>query len=140
MNAMQMRIAVTALWVFSALAAFVPAAEAANRFALACVENKTDIPLTYRFRWGDDGQWSSRTLMPNARRAHSWRFANANVPKNPWLHVRFDSDISSRMINQGYRLESYASPQETDCTAYGKEYVFQYDGTARKYIDLKLVR
>lgn len=140
MNAMQMRIAVTALWVFSALAAFVPVAEAANRFALACIENKTDIPLTYRFRWGNQGEWSTRTLMPNARRAHSWRFDRPNVRDNPWLYVKFDSDLSSRMINQDYRLESYTAPQENDCTAYGKEYVFQYDGTRRKYIDLKLIR
>ncbi len=137
---MEMRIVIAALSGFFTLATFALPADAANRFALACIENKTDVALNYQFKWGDDGQWATRTLQPNGRRAHSWRYANPNEKRSPWLYIRFDSDLSKRMINQSYRLESYASPQETDCTAYGKEYVLRYDGTARKYIDLKAVK
>jgi hypothetical protein len=137
---MQMRLAIAAFLGFSAVGNFGPTSEAANRFALTCIENKTNEIVNYRFRWGDDGEWASRTLQPNARRAHSWRYNNPNQRKSPGLHIRFDSDLSSRMISQGYRLDSYASPQETDCKAYGKEYVFRYDGTAGKYIDLRGVR
>lgn len=137
---MQTRIMLAALTGLSALAAFAPAAEAANRFALACIENKTDIALNYQFRWGEGGAWASRTLSPGARRAHWWKYDNPNEARSPWLHVRFDSDLSKKMIQQGYRLSSHASPQESDCKAYGKEYVFRYDGNARNYIDLKAVR
>jgi hypothetical protein len=139
-NAVEKRLAVAALVGCSTFAAFVGAPEAASRFALTCIENKTNETLNYSFRWGEDGPWSSRSLQPNAARSHSWRYSNPNVRKSPGLYIKFDSDLSGRMINQGYRLESYASPQETDCKAYGREYVFRYDGNARKYIDLKGVR
>ena len=56
------------------------------------------------------------------------------------MFVRFDGDLSKRMISQSYRLQSHASPQESDCKAYGKQYVFRFDGSAKKYIDLKGVR
>ena len=136
---MKMRVAVAALAGFSALAAFVPAAQAANRFALVCIENRTNVTLNYNFKWGVDGKWSSRTLAPNAGRAHSWRYSHPDENRSPGLHVSFDSDLSRRMIKQSYFLKARASPQESDCKAYANEYVFVYDGTAKKYIDLKQV-
>ena len=137
---MDMRVAVAAFAALPALAAFVPAAEAANRFALTCIENRTNVSLTYQFRWGNDGEWSTRTLQPNTGRSHYWKYDRPNENRSPTLYVRFDSDLSRRMIQQRYRLESHASPQESDCKRYGKEYVFRYDGSAGKYIDLKAVR
>jgi hypothetical protein len=139
-SAMQSRLVVAALAGLSAVAIFVPMVEAANRFGLTCIQNKTNIPLTYEFRWGNNGQWSARTVRPNERRAHSWRYDKPDENRSPTMFVRFDSDLSKRMINQSYRLDSYASPQETDCRRYGKEYVFRFDGSAKKYIDLKAVR
>jgi hypothetical protein len=137
---MQWRFIAAAVAGFSAFAALTSTLEAANRFALTCIENKTDVALKYDFRWGDDGSWTTRTLQPGARRAHYWKYSKPNENRSPWMHVRFDSDLSKRMISQGYRLASNASPQENDCKAYGKEYVFRYEGTARKYIDLKGVK
>jgi hypothetical protein len=114
-----------------------PAAAAANRFALTCFENRTDLTLRYQTRWGNDGQWSSTTIAPGERRWHSWRYERPNQNRSPVLHVRFDGDLTARMYKQAYSLKSYAAPQEGDCKSYGKEYVFRYDGTSRKYIDLK---
>jgi hypothetical protein len=137
---MKVRLVLTALAGLSAFTAFAPTVNAANRFALTCIENKTNISLNYEYRWGDNGQWDSNTVRPNARRWHAWKYDTPNKNRSPTMFVRFDSDLSKRMISQSYRLDSYASPQETDCRRYGKEYVFRYDGSAKKYIDLKAVK
>ena len=47
-----MRITVTVLAGYFAFALVAPVAEAANRFAMTCIENKTDITLNYRKKWG----------------------------------------------------------------------------------------
>jgi hypothetical protein len=137
---MKVRLILTALAGLSVFAAYASTGNAASRFALTCIENKTNITLNYDFRWGNTGQWESRSIQPNGRRWHSWKYDRPNVTTSPWMNVRFDGDLSSRMISQSYRLASYASPQEGDCRRYGKEYVFRYDGSAKKYIDLKAVR
>jgi hypothetical protein len=137
---MQMRLVATAFTGLSAFVAIATTVQAANRFALTCIENRTNIPLSYDFRWGNDGQWASRTLQPRGQRAHVWKYEKPNETRSPWMFVRFDGDLSKRMISQSYRLQSHASPQESDCKAYGKQYVFRFDGNAKKYIDLKSVR
>jgi len=137
---MKVRLILTALAGLSVLAAHASTGNAASRFALTCIENKTNISLNYQYRWGNNGQWSSRTIRPSARQWHAWKYDRPNENRSPSMHVRFDGDLSSRMISQTYRLESHASPQEGDCRRYGKEYVFRYDGSAKKYIDLKAVR
>ena len=133
---MEMRTIVAALVGFAAVALSAPAAEAANRFALTCFENKTDIALNYRTRWGN-GEWSRSTLAPGGKRWHSFKYDRPDQNSSPVLHVSFDGDLSTRMYSQQYSLKSYASPQEGDCARYGKEYVFRYDGSAKKYIDLR---
>ena len=52
-----MRITVTVLAGYFAFALVAPVAEAANRFAMTCIENKTDITLNYRQKWGKNNSW-----------------------------------------------------------------------------------
>jgi hypothetical protein len=130
-----MRIIVAALAGFSAVALVAPESEAAVRFAMSCIENKTDITLTYKTKWGD-AEWESSTIMPGHRTSHTWEYAPGKERKSPNLYVMFDDDLSSRMRKRDYVLVSYASPQKTDCKRYGKEYQFRYDGSAKKFIDL----
>ena len=135
---MRKRVIMCALAAFAAVAMFAPRVEAANRFAMTCIENKTDITLKYRTQWGN-GQWEHWSVNPGARNWHTWKYDRPNENASPVLHVSFDGDLSSRMYNQQYKLESYASPQQGDCERYGKIYRFRYDGSARKYIDLRRV-
>ena len=115
-------------------------AEAASRYAMTCLENKTNITLHYKTRWGANDQWESSTISPGSRTSHTWEYASGNVGRSPTLFVKFDDDLSGRAKWRERALESYRSPQKTDCHRYGKEYHFHYDGSARQYIDLLAVR
>ena len=114
-------------------------AEAANRYAQACITNKTKATIYYKTRWGD-GPWKDISIYPGKRRWHSWRYREADHNRSPHLRVRFDSDLSGDRYWQTYKLEKNATPQEGDCQRYGVEYVFKYDGSSRDYIDLKKLR
>lgn len=134
-----MRIIMAVLAGVSALALVGPQAEAADRFAMSCVENRTDITLKYSTKWGANA-WRSHTLAPGQRVSHTWEYEPGKEGRSPNLYVMFDDDLSGRMKNRDYVLESYRSPQKTDCKRYGKEYQFRYDGSARKFIDLVGIR
>jgi hypothetical protein len=126
-----------ALLVPTLLAA--PNADAANRFAMTCVENRTKITLNYRVRWGD-GSWSRSSVGPGRRISHTYRYPPGKEGKAPTLTIGFDDDLSAEATQREYQLESYSSPQKTDCIRYGREYQFRYDGTAKNFIDLVSIR
>lgn len=119
----------------SALAFAGSGADAANRYGLTCVWNRTDINLNYSYKWGN-GSWRRASVRPGAKMAHGYRFP-PNSQSSPDLYIRFDDDLIHKGVQRReYRLSSYASPQETGCQQYGKQYQFRYDGQAKKYIDL----
>ena len=114
--------------------------EAADRFAMTCMENKTSATLNYKARWGSNGQWKAHSISPGSRTSHTWAYEQGKVGRSPNLYVNFDDDLSSTMRRRQYVLESYRSPQETDCRRYGREYHFRFDGSAKKFIDLVSIR
>ena len=130
----------TSLVVAVAVLAFSTHARAADRFAMSCLENKTNLTVNYSVKWGSNGTWKGNHLAPGARNSHTWEYAQGKVGVSPQLYVRFDDDLSGRVKQREYVLESYRAPQKTDCKGYGKEYVFRYDGSAKKFIDLKAVK
>src|SRR5262245_21214635 len=144
-----MRINIVALAVLSALTALAglsavtlvaPQAEAAARYAMTCIENKTTITLAYSTKWGENASWRSHRVVPAERISHTWEYAAGHERESPDLYVSFDDDLSSRMKSRTYVLKSFAAPQKTDCKRYGKEYQFRYDGSARQFIDLVGIR
>jgi hypothetical protein len=110
-------------------------AVASSRFAMSCIENKTDITINYSFKWGD-GSWKSYSLEPGERISHTWEYERGHEGYSPNLYVTFDDDLSGGVKKRSYVLERYGAPQKTDCKSYGKEYRFVYDGSAKKFIDL----
>jgi hypothetical protein len=98
---------------------------------MTCLENKTNITLHYKTRWGANDQWESSTISPGSRTSNTWEYASRSVGRSPTLFVKFDDDLSGRAKWRDKALESYRSPQKTDCHRYGKEYHFHYDGSAR---------
>ena len=111
--------------------------QAADRFAMTCLENKTNLTIRYQGHWGS-GDWKSFSLGAGQRRPHIWDLGKTG--KNPPFRIKFDDDLSSRYKQRDYVLESYAAPQQTDCVRYGREYQFRFDGTAKNYIDVVSIR
>jgi hypothetical protein len=125
---------------FSGIAFAATGASAADRFAMTCVENRTNVTLNYSIRWGNSGAWQPTSVGPGRRLSHTWEYAPGHVGQHPPLHVSFDDDLSGRVKQRRYRLDAYRAPQKTDCVRYGREYHFRYDGSAKKYIDLYSIR
>ena len=70
-------------------------AEAANRFAMTCVENRTRITLNYSVKWGD-GSWKRASVGPGRRISHTYPFPPGQEGRAPWLYISFDDNLSAR--------------------------------------------
>lgn len=119
---------------------------AANRYAVFCITNKTDVTVNYSYQWGSD-EWRSISLSPRKSRTHSMPYERANQNSSPTPRIRFDSDLRQlRVIRRRgiqrnyfitYSLKKNASP-EPSCS-YGKQYHFVYDGKSNDFIDLQQI-
>jgi hypothetical protein len=132
------RTSLLALAAPLALAAtmFSPAkAEAANRFAVTGIENKTQHTVTYQVKWGD-GDWKSITLKPGQRWMHWYTYPKVNDNKSPKLTIKFDSEFDPKQkpIVIEYVLKKNAAPAHDWEDAH--KYVFVDDGN-KYFIDLK---
>ena len=113
-------------------------AEAADRFAVLGIENKSTHTITYSYKWGNEA-WKSITLKPGARQLHWWTYAKVNDDHSPNFTIRFDSefDPNQKPIFIEYALKRYAAPAHDWEDA--KKYVFRNDGN-NLYVDLKEVK
>jgi hypothetical protein len=107
--------------------------EAADRFAILCLNNNTNRIINYKYKWGD-GNWKTSRVRPAGRYLHSWKYKRQNQRKSPHFRIRFDSDLSSAKYWQKYNLKRNASPEQS-CRS-GKNYVFKYDGKSKRYVEL----
>ncbi len=113
-------------------------AEAANRFAVTGIENKSTHTVIYSVKWGD-GAWHKVTLKPGERWLHWHTYAKANENKSPSLTIRFDSEFDPNMkpFFIEYALKRSAAPAHDWEDAH--KYVFRNDGN-KYFIDLKEVK
>lgn len=129
-----MKSAVLATLALGISGAAVESASAANRYAMVTLENpfKT-ITITYQFKWGEEGQWQTRTLYPGQSRWHSWKYAYPDQNRSPKLYIKFDADrYSGQYYWQTYWLVRYAVP---DQASRGKVYRFKFNGPGQRYIE-----
>ena len=121
---------VAAAWALTTMSA----AHATNRYAVACVHNKTDVPIHYQIRWADSGVWQSHTLRPGYRTSFAHRYARQNENRSPELLVRFDSDMRSKRFDIEYKLDKRAAAG--DQCEEGRQYHFRYEPKRRDLIDI----
>jgi hypothetical protein len=107
--------------------------EAADRFAVLCLNNNTNRIINYKYKWGD-GNWKTSRVRPAGRYWHSWKYKRPNQRKSPPFNISFDSDMSNGKYFQTYKLGKFASPEQS-CRV-GKKYVFKYDGKSKRYVEL----
>jgi hypothetical protein len=132
-DTMQKRAILAASAGLVALALAAPPVEAADRFGVTCVFNRTNIPLNYARRWGND-QWRRISIPPGGFWVHRWEYTRGQEGFHPPLSVVFDDDLSAQHKNRYYHLLAYRSPDIDPNCARGKRYFFQRDG--RGYIDM----
>jgi hypothetical protein len=123
-----------AIAVLASMAFVSTGAHAANRFGVACVFNKTSIPINFQAEVGN-GRWEQYRLAPGASRWFGHKYDHANQDQSPPLRVKFDSDLSKARYNIEYKLSRRAAEGET--CGEGKPYGFQYEPNNHNFIDLK---
>jgi hypothetical protein len=90
------------------------------KYTVTCLENKTDMNLSYSIRWGN-GEWQSSTVKAWGSFWHSWGYREGEqIP--PTLQISFDHDLSNAAQYRQYDLIGYVA-QVQDC-GVGKKYQF----------------
>jgi hypothetical protein len=111
------------------------AAEAASRFGVVCVHNRTNATINFQVKWADVGRWDSYALSPGGNRWFSHRYDEQDENRSPRLLVRFDSDLTQQRFNLQYKLNRRAAAGQS--CGEGMPYAFEYEPRNRKFIDLK---
>jgi hypothetical protein len=129
-----MKLLIPSLAALFVAATLSPAA-AANRFAVVCIKNRTQIPVNYQIKWADVGRWESQVLHPGRQTSFAHQYDSQDENRSPRLNIRFDSNLSKSNFSTGYKLERYRAAG--DSCAEGKPYAFEYEPSNRNFIDLK---
>lgn len=74
-------------------AAAPPAAAQETTHGCACIHNKTNTTISYRYKWGD-GQWQNFKLQPAYQNWICWKYDNAQK-SSPNLSFQLDVDMTS---------------------------------------------
>jgi len=117
-----------------AIAGLVTTAQAANRYGVACLNNRTKSPINFSAKVGN-GQWQRYSLASGSSRSFWHRYEQQNEDRSPNLVVRFDSDLSGGQYYLQYKL-TRRTAQGNSCSE-GKAYAFLYEPNNRNFIDLK---
>ena len=124
---------VAALTAVAAVGA-APAAAKADGFAMITIDNPTNSPLAYEFKWGADGDWEETVIMPHHYVNH-WCALDEDG-RAPRPYIRFHCNLyGPEVVEQSYRLKFYASYRKG--YYQGKRYVLVEPGGI---LDLKEAR
>ncbi|MDI4665785.1 hypothetical protein K9U40_15850 [Xanthobacter autotrophicus] len=110
-------------------------AQAATRYGVACIHNRTQHAINFDIKVGKDGSWTSYRLQPGWNRSFSHKYDKQNENQSPPIYIRFDSDLRGKTFWTEYKLERRAASGET-CEE-GKPYNFRYERNNQDFIDLK---
>jgi hypothetical protein len=91
-----------------------------THYAVVAVYNHTHSPVSFAFRWGDDGEWSWHTVQPGYGMYFSWPYSYPNENHSPTPYVRIDRDGGWGEQYENYRLQAYAAPYAA--AQYAKKY------------------
>jgi hypothetical protein len=112
---------------------FGPKAEAADRFGVVGIENRTNVTVRLDHQWEGHGGWATDVLAPGMRKTFWWEYSQQNQDRSPKFHVRFDSDLSPGNFIEKYDLNKFRAP--VNDWEHAHKHVFRYDGN-RRFIEL----
>lgn len=69
-----------------------PAAAQQTTHGCACLHNQTQVPISYRYKWGE-GEWKTMKLQAGYRNWICWQYQNAQK-SSPNLLFQLDVDMS----------------------------------------------
>ena len=102
--------------------AFGLPAQAESPYGCACLHNKTDRPVNFRYKWGD-GEWKPDYLRSGYQETLCWRFASGSN-STPKLSFQIDVDLSGGTAWTTFNLPLVQS-QTNRCESVSTK--FHYD-------------
>jgi hypothetical protein len=112
----------------------VGSAQEATRFAMTCIGTEVGSAINFSYRWGTTGSWENVSVEPDKWSILTWRYSRPNENQSPVLSIRYDADFTSGTRYVVESLESYASPIDKNCEAYGKTYNFYTDNSGNQLL------
>ena len=115
-------------------AAFAPAAAiAADRFSVISIANETNANINVVYHWGD-GQEKTYRFAPGVHHWFSYAYSRPDENRSPDFHIKFDADTTNQRYSEFKKLHGYRAPDQS--YNLGHEYVFKYDGPAKRFIEM----
>lgn len=81
---------------------------AQNRYGCACLHNRTDVQINYRYRWGN-AEWRTVNLPSNYSQAICWNYGTGQHA-SPALTFQVDADMTNGTAWSTYALTRVQSP------------------------------
>jgi hypothetical protein len=107
-------------------------AQGDEKYAVTSIVNRTSLTINYEFRWGN-GEWEKISLLPGHTMHHSWKYEFRGQGESPIKTIRFDSDLSSRVLTTTKTVLANRSYTRDN----GRSYVFEYEDADRDYLVLR---
>lgn len=104
----------------------------APRFAVVCIENRTNSNISYSYRWGNES-WQTREIIGGNSRWHSRRYSLGSR-NSPNFSIRFDYSFEPGYQEESFSLVRYSAHEEGCREA--KTYYFDYRDQSRSGIGL----
>ena len=134
MKALKCIVLTSAVAIVALSGLFTPKAEAqgGEKYAVTSIANRTSITINYEFRWGN-GPWEKVSVLPGHTMNHSWKYEFPGQGVSPVKMIRFDCDLSAKVMTVTKELLADRSFTRDN----GKPYVFEYEDADRDYLVLR---
>jgi hypothetical protein len=97
------------------------------------IANETNANISVVYHWGD-GQEKTYRFAPGARQWFSYAYSRPDENRSPDFHIKFDADSTNQRYSEFKKLHGYRAPDQS--YNLGHEYVFKYDGPAKRFIEI----
>lgn len=100
-----------------------------NLYALVCIRNETNNPISYGVRWGYY-QPNMEVIPPGYTYAHAWRFAYPNQNMAPGLMLWYDYSFYPGYQLVRYDVKTHLSAH-ADCSSFNATHAFRVNGNGQ---------
>src|SRR5262249_38279425 len=82
-----------------------------NLYRVVCINNPTDLPMVYAFRWGDTSEWKMFTLQPGEKYTHSMAYDYPNQGFGPVPQIMMVTDLTNPKASvEVFNLKANGAP------------------------------
>jgi len=133
---MKTTLFVSSLVVAAASAPLFDARAEGEPYGCACLHNKTQAVVKFRYKWGD-GEWKHDHLRAGYQETLCWKYASGST-SSPSLSFQIDVDLTNGSAWTTYNLPRVQSPTNR-CESVSRPFHYDIDyraNTNRQYLHM----